>query len=141
MSHFFASCAIALYVLAGQAGSTELVCVAEGERIEAGMQGAAGWYNGETDTAYVMNDLSVSYTIEVLEHELAHAWDLKKGTEHNGYPSFFSETHTGFTVESFARLQTLHRGVWPTAERFPDVVPTEGDWRLMERAGWLMERS
>jgi len=136
----FASCAIALYVLAGQAGDTELVCAAEGDRIEHGMEHAAGWYNGDTDTAYVMNDMSLEYTIEVLEHELAHAWDLKKGTELNGYPSFFSETHTGFDIEQFARLQTLWRGVWPAEEVYPDVIPTEDEWARMEAAGWLSQQ-
>ena len=133
----FASCAIALFMFAGQAGDTELVCAAEGEQIEHNMQNAAGWYNGYTDTVYVMYDMSLEYTIQVLEHELAHAWDLKKGTELNGYPSYFSETHTGFDVEQFARLQTLWMGEWPEGEEFPDVIPTEDEWSRMEAAGWL----
>jgi hypothetical protein len=97
-----------------------------------------GFFDGNENHIVVSNDLTMDYTIEVLWHEAAHAWDLKKGTELNGYPSWYSETHTGFDVEQFARLQTLHLGVWPEWEVFPDVTPTDSEWALMEQAGWLM---
>lgn len=128
-------CSLAAFTMLGAAGETEVVCVSPEE---ATIDGAIGWYDGYEDTAYVVEGLSFGYTQEVLWHELAHAWDLKKGTEVNGYPSFFSETHTGFDVEQFARLQTLWMGVWPNGEEWTDVVPSVGDWRLMYGAGWLM---
>lgn len=130
-------CAAAAATMPFAAAGTEVVCVSEQYASSVGMEHAAGWYNGDTDTAYVIDDLDFGYTQEVLAHEFAHAWDLKKGTKLNGYPSFFSETHTGFDVEEFARLQTLHLRVWPANEVYPDVIPTSSEWGAMDRAGWL----
>ena len=134
-------CSVALAFMAPHAGETSLECISAEEATEVhGMENPLGWYNGDTDTAYVIEGLSHTYTQEVIWHELAHAWDLKKGTELNGFPSFFSETHTGFDLESFARLQTLHLGVWPSGERYPGEIPTEAEWTAMESAGWLMTK-
>ena len=122
------------------AGPTAIQCVSEEARSVMGMEHAAGWYNGDSDTAFVVVGLSPGYTREVLDHELAHAWDLRLGTQVNGSPAFFSEIATGFSVEEFARLQTLWRGTWPANEAFPDVTPTAAEWAAMDRAGWLMPR-
>ena len=131
-------CYLALSTMTTHAGPTSMVCADDATKAEAGVtQQAIGWYNGDTDTAYVMEGLSFQYTREVMAHEIAHAWDLRKGTETNGFPSFFSTTHTGFDVEQFARLQTLHRGEWPANEAYPDVIPTDDDWARMDAAGWL----
>lgn len=133
-------CSMALVFMSPHAGETSLACISPEAAEAEGMGHAAGWYNGDTDTAFVVEGLGLSYSVDVLWHELAHSWDLRKGTELNGHPSFFSETHTGFSVEEFARLQTLHLGVWPEAEEFPDVIPTAEEWAVMENAGWLMPR-
>lgn len=98
------------------------------------------YYNGDVNHITISDNLTLEYTVEVLWHEFAHAWDLQKGTELNGYPSFFSETHTGFDVEQFARLQTLYLGEWPEGETFPDTIPTEAEFAQMAAAGWLIER-
>jgi hypothetical protein len=134
------ACLVAMLSLLSVAGDTEIKCVTPGDRIEYGMEYAVGWYNGDEDIAYLVNDLSFEYSREVLQHELAHAWDLAKGTELNGTPSFFSETHTGFDIEQFARLQTLWLGAWPVDEVYPDVIPTDDEWDRMNRAGWLIKK-
>ena len=131
------SCLMALTSMLGVADDTGMYCVSPEYAEEAGMGHALGWYDGYEDAAYVVTGQTIEYTAEILWHELAHAWDLKKGTELNGYPSFFSETHTGFDLEAFARLQTLHLRVWPEGEAFPDAVPTDAEWTAMGRAGWL----
>ena len=126
-------CWASALTLLGVVPDTTIACVPEHPDNPA----VVGWYDGYQDTAYVVQGLGHRYTVEVLWHELAHAWDLKKGTELNGYPSFFSETHTGFDLESFARLQTLRLGVWPEGETYPDTVPTDAEWAAMGAAGWL----
>ena len=133
-------CSLAAFAMLGAAGETEVVCVSPEYAAAVDMEHALGWYNGYEDRAYVVEGLSYGYTQEVLWHELAHAWDLKKGTEVNGYPSFFSETHTAFDLEQFARLQTLWLGVFPEDEVYHDTVPTDGEWRKMYAAGWLMDK-
>lgn len=143
MKELIALCWMAVASVTGLAGDTEIFCISEGDRMEwvaewPHLDHAAGWYDGNTNTVYVMNDMGYEYTVEVLYHELAHAWDLEKGTLYNGEPSYFSATQTGFDVEEFARLQTLWLDMWPENEVFPDVVPTLSEWEAMERAGWLM---
>jgi hypothetical protein len=138
-------CSLAALTMVGAAGETEIVCISPEAAEMADMGHAAGWYNGDIDVAFVKDDLGFSYTRAVLFHELAHSWDLRKGTELNGYPSFFSETHTGFDAEEFARLQTYQLGEWPEAEAYPDEWAYRNpsdigrDMKRMDRAGWLME--
>ena len=128
------ACSLAASTMPGDA---TIHCVSEEYATSVGMEHAAGWYNGDIDEIFVIDSLTFQYTREVLAHELAHQADLEKGTRINGYPSFFSETHTGFDVEEWARMITYVNGDWPTNEVFPDAIPTQEDIIAMRDAGWL----
>jgi len=135
MAAFF--CSMALFLTGGLYGSSEAVCISPAEAEAMGMGHAFGWYDGYEDRLYVQEGLSFYYSMEVVAHEAAHAHDLRLGTRVNGYPSFFSETHTGFDVEEYARMVTFVSGWWPRDEVFPDVVPSSEDYWAMHLAGWL----
>ena len=133
--------ACALAALTMQPTTTaDIHCISQ-DAADAAVPGAAGWYDGDTNDIYVVDNLTFAYTRQVLAHEVAHEADLTKGTELNGYPSFFSETHTGFDVEEWARMVTYTDGVWPTDERYPDAwiyqARAASDIRRMTAAGWI----
>lgn len=137
-------CSLALVSMLPFSGSTELECISPEAATAYWTETYGtedfyplGWYNGYSDTVFLVEGQTFRYSREIIWHELAHSWDLRKGTEVNGYPSYFSETHTGFSVEAYARLWTLYLGVWPQGEVFPDSVPSRAEYEAMEAAGWL----
>ena len=102
--------------------------------------GVVGWFDVYTNSVFVMDDLGYQYTTEVIEHEIGHAWDWQLGGRVNGYPSYFSETNTGFDLEEFARMYSFHAGMWPENEIYPDTIPTNAEFFAMEQDGWLPVR-
>jgi hypothetical protein len=123
---------------------TEAVCIPQDEVQQFWQQnyladdpGAAGWFDGNTDTIYIVTGWSIQYSYEIFAHEAAHAHDWARGTEVNGYPSWWSQTHTGFDVEEWARLVTYVNGDWPADEQFPDPIPSAEDVATMRAAGWF----
>ena len=147
MSELFANlmCVLAIATSSHMAPDhTEAACIPQDEVQQFWQQnyladdpGAAGWYDGDQDKIFVVAGYGFEYATQVFAHEAAHAHDLARGTAVNGYPSWWSETHTSFDVEEWARLVTYVNGDWPADEQFPDAIPTAEEIAAMRDAGWL----
>lgn len=70
-----------------------------------------GWYDGDTNTITVLDSLERGHLEAVLIHEAAHAYDLARGTEEYGEPTFWS-TRNGVDHEAYAVGVTVWAGWW-----------------------------